>query len=281
MSTNNNQVTENSKFRINVTKGRPFNTTEESTIISVPFVASALNAVMQQAYADYVGCNFIPMASNSVIQSDSGVIIPRPGGMIAMPVLMFKVLSNAEYMNADKDFAFKPADLIKSENTVSQSSAKSFLTEYERRTSGKLGTRQVVELTREGKEGLSEFISREHKNRNGEVKFDGLYTLSGRSSFDMKSEMIITLRGIDIISIFSKIVFADSSNTSPLQYSIEVSTPDKQGITQQQLLNNNAPTEWLFTVRRIVVDNLMKVCEEIGYNVNITSSIPMYRANGR
>jgi hypothetical protein len=278
MSTNNNQVTE--RFRINVTKGRPFNATEESTIISVPFVASALNAVMQQAYADYVGCNFIPMASNSVIQSDNGVILPRPGGMIAMPVLMFKVLSNAEYMNADKDFAFKPSDLIKSESTT-QSSAKSFLTEYERRTSGKLGTRQVVELTKEGKEGLSEFISREHKNRNGEVKFDGLYTISGRNSFDMKSEMIITLRGIDIISIFSKIVFADSSNTSPLQYNIEVSTPDKQGITQQQLLNNNAPTEWLFTVRRIVVDNLMKVCEEIGYNVNITSSIPMYRANGR
>nr|DAM95863.1 MAG TPA: hypothetical protein [Caudoviricetes sp.] len=278
MSTNNNQVTE--RFRINVTKGRPFNATEESTIISVPFVASALNAVMQQAYADYVGCNFIPMASNSVIQSDNGVILPRPGGMIAMPVLMFKVLSNAEYMSADKDFAFKPSDLIKSESTT-QSSAKSFLTEYERRTSGKLGTRQVVELTKEGKEGLSEFISREHKNRNGEVKFDGLYTISGRNSFDMKSEMIITLRGIDIISIFSKIVFADSSNTSPLQYNIEVSTPDKQGITQQQLLNNNAPTEWLFTVRRIVVDNLMKVCEEIGYNVNITSSIPMYRANGR
>mgnify|MGYP003562799930 CR=1 FL=1 len=278
MSTNNNQVTE--RFRINVTKGRPFNATEESTIISVPFVASALNAVMQQAYADYVGCNFIPMASNSVIQSDNGVILPRPGGMIAMPVLMFKVLSNAEYMNADKDFAFKPSDLIKSESTT-QSSAKSFLTEYERRTSGKLGTRQVVELTKEGKEGLSEFISREHKNRNGEVKFDGLYTISGRNSFDMKSELIITLRGIDIISIFSKIVFADSSNTSPLQYNIEVSTPDKQGITQQQLLNNNAPTEWLFTVRRIVVDNLMKVCEEIGYNVNITSSIPMYRANGR
>ena len=278
MSTNNNQVTE--RFRINVTKGRPFNATEESTIISVPFVASALNAVMQQAYADYVGCNFIPMASNSVIQSDNGVILPRPGGMIAMPVLMFKVLSNAEYMSADKDFAFKPSDLIKSESTT-QSSAKSFLTEYERRTSGKLGTRQVVELTKEGKEGLSEFISREHKNRNGEVKFDGLYTISGRNSFDMKSELIITLRGIDIISIFSKIVFADSSNTSPLQYNIEVSTPDKQGITQQQLLNNNAPTEWLFTVRRIVVDNLMKVCEEIGYNVNITSSIPMYRANGR
>ena len=278
MSTNNNQVTE--RFRINVTKGRSFNATEESTIISVPFVASALNAVMQQAYADYVGCNFIPMASNSVIQSDNGVILPRPGGMIAMPVLMFKVLSNAEYMNSDKDFAFKPSDLIKSESTT-QSSAKSFLTEYERRTSGKLGTRQVVELTKEGKEGLSEFISREHKNRNGEVKFDGLYTISGRNSFDMKSEMIITLRGIDIISIFSKIVFADSSNTSPLQYNIEVSTPDKQGITQQQLLNNNAPTEWLFTVRRIVVDNLMKVCEEIGYNVNITSSIPMYRANGR
>ena len=278
MSTNNNQVTE--RFRINVTKGRPFNATEESTIISVPFVASALNAVMQQAYADYVGCNFIPMASNSVIQSDNGVILPRPGGMIAMPVLMFKVLSNAEYMSADKDFAFKPSDLIKSESTT-QSSAKSFLTEYERRTSGKLGTRQVVELTKEGKEGLSEFISKEHKNRNGEVKFDGLYTISGRNSFDMKSELIITLRGIDIISIFSKIVFADSSNTSPLQYNIEVSTPDKQGITQQQLLNNNAPTEWLFTVRRIVVDNLMKVCEEIGYNVNITSSIPMYRANGR
>ena len=248
MSTTKDTEAKKEALKIEVERPADFNAIGDIEVTTTELLAKTINQILKPTFnGDYSGCNIR--------------VVPVTGrGLVLESRLYFRILSEAEYNDPNKVFAFIPASFKqkKDGNTI-----VSTLQRISLLADNNMNNR--VTVTDDAKSALAEFIVQQAKNGNGEVKWNECTNVqsSGNNTFACVFK-------IDINKLIAKIYGEVDKDGTPLYYSIY---PTMQ-LSGAGIYGNQECETWGLNIIRLHHGEISKVSKMLGLPVPSEYGMP-------
>ncbi len=233
-----------SNYRLTVREHADFDAVQETSIITSKNLGDAINGIFETGFADYRGCNLVPVFINNV-------------GNVLIPYLFFQIFPKEQYTN-NVPFAFKP--IISSNKTVIEN--------IQRITSPLSPLNNTVEMTADAMSALEEFVPHD---KNKKIEWKSMWSVQ-----NVDGDTIVQLQGLNIINILKKLYGEYDHEKSRYSYAINPVKP----VTENSMMPGlGRPQNHVLEIMRVKEGSLARATESVGMIMSSNSRIPMMRAN--
>lgn len=244
----------NKKFRIRVTGKIPFQSTYECTFLTTEQLGAYVNQLFRSVYFDYEGCSIIPSTQVNSTSTISVSLIFRPGTQFDINVTMGAKMAALEQINLE----------VKNNKNVIER-----VKVLDQRINGKY----LYQLTKEGKEGLIDYMIIPNKKENVNKFFKRMYHEVQSPAYMNGGRGVIkaSIAGFDIRKIIEEVNGRTAEDGGSIVYSITPMRPIagvngtfmfNYGIQQQntQQVSNN----WLYQIIAVPVEQVFELGRRTG-----------------
>lgn len=247
-----NESKKREKFNIRLVKPADFDACAQTRMTTIKDLSVQINAPMMTAYNDYIGCNL--------------VCAPTPNGAPAIaPYFYFRILPEEMYGQKGVITAFKPV-MVKNDNILEKLKIMSLPSS----TTGKM-----VEMTKEGKEGLSDIMYMPSNNVNDDW-WKKQFTMRPNIGTGQGQETYVCFGGFIINNdmLMRKVFGYTDEDGSSVEYQVIPIRPlaDPNAATQGQIVN------WALNITRLSREPLDRSAETFGMVTTTYNAVPMVRA---
>lgn len=255
----NTEGNKKEKFSIRLVKPADFDACAQTRMTTIKDLSVQVNAVMATAYDDYIGCNL--------------ACLPVPNNVpVIAPCLYFRMMPNDVYENTEVDAngnkkivtAFKPV-MVKNDDILDKLKIMSSPASI---------TGKMVEMTTEGKEGLSDIVFKPSNANNDWWK----KTYSMRTNIGGEQETYICFGGfINNNALLKKVFGYTDGDGSNVEYQIN---PIRPLMGQNEIVTGQI-ANWALNIMRLSKDSLDRSAEMYGMVTAAYNAMPMVRADRR
>lgn len=239
------EETATSNYHLTVREHADFDAVQEVSIITSKNLGDAINGIFETGFADYRGCNLVPVFINNV-------------GNVLIPYLFFQIFPKEQYVN-NVPFAFRP--IVSADKTIIEN--------IQRITSPLSPLNNTVEMTADAMSALEEFVAPRDKNKK--IEWKSMWSVQ-----NVDGDTIVQLQGLNVIQMLKKLYGEHDHEKSRYSYAINPVKP----VTENSMIPGpGRPQNYVLEMMRVKEGSLARATESVGMIMSSNTRIPMMRAN--